>query len=251
MSIESLRNESAERAGHFATTQWSVVLACGDRERPEATAALAQLCETYWYPLYTYVRRQVGDVHEAQDLTQAFLANFLEKELVAKADPERGRFRSYLLTACKRFLINEWHKARAAKRGGGQFTLSLDWESGESRFTQLDAETLTAEQLYEQQWAMTLLQRVMEQLRAEQEAKGKLAQFDVLKQFLAGATDEAGYGEAGKSLGISEGAAKVAAHRLRGRYRELLRKEIAQTVSEPDEVDDEIRSLFAVLSGRK
>lgn len=236
---------------HFATTQWSVILACGDRRRPEAANALALLCETYWYPLYTYVRRQVGDVHEAQDFTQAFLAKFLEQELVAKADPHRGKFRSYLLTACKRFLINEWHKARTAKRGGRRLPLSLDWKSGESKYSFLAADTQTAEQIYEQQWAMTLLERVLGRLRAEHAAKDRLLQFEQLKPFLAGAREDSSYAEVAHELEISAGAVKVAAHRLRSRYRELLREEIAQTVATPGDVDDEIRSLFAVLGGKK
>jgi RNA polymerase sigma-70 factor (ECF subfamily) len=235
----------------FATTHWSLVLAATDRERPDASAALAQLCETYWYPLYVYVRRRVADVQEAQDFTQAFFERLIEQRPFETADPERGRFRAFLMTACKRFLINEWHKDRAAKRGGGRRALSLDFDSGESKLSLVAVEALTAEQLYEQQWAITLLEHVMEQLRAEYAAKQRLRHFEVLKPFLAGSPQRAGYAEAARTLGISETTAKVAAHRMRKRYRELLRAEIAQTVRQPEDVDDEIRDLFAVLGVEK
>jgi RNA polymerase sigma factor (sigma-70 family) len=235
----------------FATTHWSLVVAAADRERPDASAALAQLCDTYWYPLYVYVRRRVADVHEAQDFTQAFFERIIEQRPFETADPERGRFRTFLVTACKRFLINEWHKNRAAKRGGGRRALSLDFDSGESKLSLVAVNALTAEQLYEQQWAITLLERVMEQLRAEYAAKERLRHFEMLKPFLAGSPQRAGYAEAARTLGISETTAKVAAHRMRKRYRELLRAEIAQTVRRPEDVDDEIRDLFAVLGVEK
>jgi RNA polymerase sigma-70 factor (ECF subfamily) len=193
----------------------------------------------------------VGDVHEAQDFTQAFFERLLELRPFETVDPERGRFRAFLLTACKRFLINEWHKGRAAKRGGGRRALSLDFESGESKLSLVAVEALTAEQLYEQQWAITLLESVMEQLRAEYVTKERLRHFEMLKPFLAGSPQRAGYAEAARTLGISETTAKVAAHRMRKRYRELLRAEIAQTVRQPEDVDDEIRDLFAVLGAEK
>jgi RNA polymerase sigma-70 factor (ECF subfamily) len=234
-------------ADDFATTHWSLVLAAGDRKNPGASDALARLCESYWYPLYVFVRRQVDDVHEAQDFTQAFFARLLEQRPFEAADPGRGRFRAFLLTACKRFLINEWHKERAMKRGGGRRLLSLDFDSGESKLGLVALDAQTAEQLYERQWALTLLERVMEMLRAEYAAKERLRHFETLRPFLAGTPERAGYAEAARTLGISETTAKVAAHRIRKRYRELLRAEIAQTVERPEEIDDEIRELFAVL----
>jgi DNA-directed RNA polymerase specialized sigma24 family protein len=243
-------DESSDAAAgrvHFATTHWSVVLAAGDRGRPDASDALAKLCHSYWYPLYAYIRQRVGDVHKAQDATQAFFVQLLEQRPFEMADPERGRFRAFLLTACQRFLINEWHKGRAVKRGGGRHPLSLDFESGESRLGLIAVEKLTAEQLYEQQWAITLLERVMEQLRTEYAAKDRLKHFDVLTPFLTGAGRHIGYAEVGRSLGISETAAKVAAHRMRKRYRELLRAEIAQTLQRPEEIDEEVRDLFAAV----
>ena len=231
----------------FATTHWSVVLAASDRHAPAASRALAQLCESYWYPLYVYVRRRVADVHEAQDLTQAFFEQILERGTFQAADPERGRFRAFLLTACKRFLINEWHKEQAAKRGGGRRPLSLDFESGESKLDLAALDALSPEQLYDRKWAITLLERVMDRLQGEYAAKERLRHFEVLQRFLAGSTGGATYAAAAKELGISETTAKVAAHRMRKRYRELLREEIAQTVERPEDVEEEIRQLFSVL----
>ena len=231
----------------FATTRWSLVIAAGEQDDPASEKALAELCQAYWYPVYAYVRRRLGDVHEAQDLTQAFFERLLEKQTFRTADPSRGRFRAFLLTACKRFLINEWHKDRAAKRGGSVAQLSLDFPAGESRYSLEPVDTLTAERVFEQQWAITLLARVLEQLKDECTAKGKGEHFEQLKPFLSGTKSAEAYEVAATGLGISLGATKVAAHRLRARYRELLRSEIAQTLHRPDELEDEIRNLFAVL----
>jgi RNA polymerase sigma factor (sigma-70 family) len=247
MADNATRDESPQRRDDFATTHWSVVLSAGDRRAPAASQALAELCESYWYPLYAFIRRRVSDVHEAQDLTQAFFEQLLERGTFEAADPERGRFRAFLLTACKRFLINEWHKDRAIKRGGGRPLLSLDFHSGESKLGLVTSETLSPEQLFDQKWAITLLERVMDQLRGEYAAKQRLAHFETLKHFLAGSPQRAAYAVAAQQLGISETTAKVAAHRMRKRYRELLRDEISQTVERPEDVDEEIRDLFAVL----
>jgi RNA polymerase sigma factor (sigma-70 family) len=251
MTADATSGPSPARQVEFATTHWSVVLAAGGRIAPAASQALEQLCEGYWYPVYAYVRRRVPDVHKAQDLTQAFFEQLLERRTLEAADPERGRFRAFLLTACKRFLINEWHKDRAAKRGGGRPPLSFDFDSGESKLSLVAADTLTPEELYDQKWAITLLERVMDQLRAEYAAKQRLAHFETLKNYLAGSPQDASFRAAAQALGISEATAKVAAHRMRKRYRELLRGEIAQTVERPEEVDDEIRELFNVLGGEK
>jgi len=231
----------------FATTRWSLVIAAGEKDDPASEKALAELCQAYWYPVYAYVRRRLGDVHEAQDLTQAFFERLLEKQTFRTADPSRGRFRAFLLTACKRFLINEWHKGRAAKRGGTAAPLSLDFPAGESRYSIEPADTLTAERLFEQQWVITLLARVLQKLKEECIAKGKDDHFKQLKAFLSGTKSADAYEAAAAALGISTGAAKVAAHRLRTRYRELLRSEIAQTLDRAEEVEDEIRNLFAIL----
>jgi RNA polymerase sigma-70 factor (ECF subfamily) len=240
---------SSARQDDFATTHWSVVQAASDRRAPAASQALAELCESYWYPLYAFIRRRVSDVHEAQDLTQAFFEQLLARGTFEAADPERGRFRAFLLTACKRFLVNEWHKDRAVKRGGGRPLLSLDFEVGESKLGQVASDTLSPEQIFDQKWAITLLERVMDKLRGEYAAKERLAHFETLKHFLAGSPPGADYAQAARTIGISETTAKVAVHRMRKRYRELLRSEIAETVQRPEEVDDEIRELFNVLGG--
>ncbi len=231
----------------FATTRWSMVVSAGRQSSPESNRALAALCESYWYPLYAYVRRRVSDVAEAHDLTQAFFCELLEKNYVESATPERGRFRAWLITAFKHFLSKEWEKAKAQKRGGGQLPISLDFDAADSSLKIEPVSALTPEQYYDQQWAITLLGQIMDRLQSEFEQSGKRTQFETLKGFLIG--DHAGttYADAAASLDLSEEAARKAASRMRKRYRELLREEIAQTVSGPDEVDDEIRNLFVVL----
>jgi len=234
---------------HFATTQWSVVLAAGNVGRHEARIALAQLCETYWYPLYAYVRRRVGNVHEAQDLTQAFFSHLLEKQAIARADRDRGRFRAFLVAAFKNFLANEWGKARAEKRGGGKAPLSIDVDSGESRYQIEPSHELTPETLYERRWVLTLLDRVLDGLRIELAEAGKAEHFEQLKGALTGQPTAADYDRAAKALKISPAAAKQAAYRMRKRYRQLFREEVARTVADEDEVDDEIGRLLATLGG--
>jgi RNA polymerase sigma-70 factor (ECF subfamily) len=235
----------------FTTTRWSLIVRAAKADDPESDAALATLCQAYWYPVYAYVRRRVSDVHQAQDLTQSFFARLLEQGTIARADPDRGRFRAFLLTACKRFLVNEWEQAHTAKRGGGKRLLSLDFDLGESKYAVEAVDTLTPERVYEQQWAITLLARVLDQLQAECAARGKQAQFERLKGFLSGSGRTKDAAMAAAELGMTEAAVKVAAHRLRSRYRELLRAEIAQTLEDPGCVDDEIRNLFSVLGSKK
>jgi RNA polymerase sigma-70 factor (ECF subfamily) len=245
MSDEQQPNEP------FHTTRWSIVLAAGREATSESSSsALETLCQTYWYPLYVYIRRRTGGVHEAQDVTQAFFERLLEKKTLANADPDRGRFRAFLLTACKRFVVNEWKKENTVKRGGGKATLSLDFEAAENRYSLEPTETLTPEILYEQQWAITLLDSVLDQLEAEFATRDKQAQFEVLKPFLSG-SKTLSQAEAGEQLGMQEGAVKVAVHRMRTRYRELIRAEIAQTVESPEQIDDEIRRLFEVLAEKR
>ncbi|MFV2066714.1 MAG: RNA polymerase sigma factor [Pirellulales bacterium] len=231
----------------FDTTRWSVVLAAAESPSPDSREALATLCRDYWYPLYAYARRRMGDANEAQDLIQEFFALLLEKNIIASADPNRGRFRSFLLKTPEHFLGNAWAKTTTQKRGGGNRPMSLDVDAGERRYVLEPADHLTAEKLYERRWAETLLDRVMDRLRHELVRAGKQAHFDHLKVFLAGRAANVSYAETAQQLRMSEGAAMVAAHRLRKRYRELLLAEIGQTVAEPCEVEDEIRRLFAVL----
>ena len=243
------RSQIGPNCDRFETTHWSIVLAAGHRSSPDSDEALESLCRTYWYPLYAYVRRRVPNVHEAQDLTQEFFARLVERNYVTEADPVRGRFRAFLLTAFKHFLSKERDKAKAQKRGGGRAPVSLDFLSGESRLSIEPSEDLTAEQVYDRQWAVTLLDRVMDHLCDEFVRAGKRPQFDQLKGFLIGEQAGVTYADVANALGVTEGTVKMTVHRMRKRYRKLLRSEIAQTVASPGDVDDEIRSLVAVLSG--
>lgn len=230
----------------FATTRWSVVLAAGRKSDPSSDRALADLCQSYWYPLYVYVRRRGVDTDAARDLTQEFFARLLEKNYLAVAQPERGRFRAFLLTALKNFLANEWERRRAQKRGGGKAILALDFDAGESRFHNEPAHNDTPERLFDRQWALAVLDSCLTRLRGEFATQRKEQEFAQLKNFLTGEA-AASYAVVAQELGMTEGAVKVAVHRLRRRYRELLRAEVAQTLAEPAEVNDEIRCLFEAL----
>jgi RNA polymerase sigma-70 factor (ECF subfamily) len=230
----------------FATTHWSLVLAARDRAEPGAADALASLCSLYWYPLYAYVRRRGHGPEDGHDLTQEFFARLLEKHFLAAVDPCKGKFRSFLLAACNHFLANERDRARARKRGGGRLVLSLDARDAEGRYRAEPADALTPETLFERRWALALLQQVMARLRDEFEARGKDKLFDRLRGFLVG-DKEIVYRRAAEQLGLSEGAVKVAVHRLRQRYRELLHEEIGRTVGAPEEIEEEVRALFAAL----
>jgi RNA polymerase sigma factor (sigma-70 family) len=239
----------------FATTRWSRVLQARDQPAPEAREALADLCRAYWYPLYALIRRRSHDSHEAQDLTQGFFARLLEKDFLADVDPAHGRFRAFLLAAIKHYLANESDRARAAKRGGDRRIISFDrrefdWDSGESRFLLEPSHELTPERLFERQWALALLDRVLSRLRDEYAAADKRTRFEVLQPFLSLDRHLANYADAAERLNMTDASARVAAHRLRKRYRALLRDEIAHTVATPDDVDDELLYLFDVLSNR-
>jgi RNA polymerase sigma-70 factor (ECF subfamily) len=231
----------------FATTHWSLVVAAGRNSSPQSKEALASLCGTYWYPLYACVRSQGFAPHDAQDLTQDFFARLLARNDFAAADRTKGRFRSYLSAALKHFLANHRDQARARKRGAGRVSVSLDFTTAEGRFSREPVHTDTADKAFARRWAMTLLERVLAQLRGEHENAGKAMSFDRMKDFLSGNQNATGYADVAADLNMTEGAVKVAVHRLRRRYRELLRAEIAQTVADSGEVDDEIRELFAAL----
>jgi RNA polymerase sigma factor (sigma-70 family) len=241
-------NRHAPAGAGFATTHWSIVLQAGRKRQPAADQALATLCQNYWYPLYAYVRRHVNDASEAQDLTQEFFARLLEKDILALATPERGRFRSFLLTALKNFLANQRNKAHARKRGGTRPTLSLDFDAGDSRYSLEPGHELTPDRLYERKWALALLDRVLNRLREEYSAGGKANLFECLRPFIGGNPADAAYADVANELGMTAGAAKVAAHRLRKRYRDVLRDELAHTVADPADINDEINWLFQVLS---
>jgi RNA polymerase sigma-70 factor (ECF subfamily) len=232
----------------FATTHWTVVLAAGQRHTPSADAALEELCRTYWFPLYAYVRRRGHAKADAEDLVQAFFARLLTKNFLANLASERGKFRAFLLAALKHFLANEWDKAQAQKRGGGAAHLSLDWQTADTKFQVAATQEPSPDQAFDREWALALLAKVIERLQAECAADGKAKLFEQLKHFLmAGGGDEAQSAVA-KALGMEEGAVRVAIHRLRKRYRALLRDEIANTLADAASVDEELRALFGAFA---
>jgi RNA polymerase sigma-70 factor (ECF subfamily) len=234
--------------GGFQTTSWTVVVAASLDSTPDSREALARLCQTYWPPVYAFIRRKGYDRDESEDLTQGFFAQLLEKKYLLDADPERGRFRSFLLTAVKHFLANEWDRSRALKRGGDQIAVSLDLVEAEQWYVPAAAEAATPERLFERRWALSLLEHVMARLRADFATAGRANQFDTLIPFLNRDSDGARYDAVARQVGMSPGALRMAVHRLRRRYRELLRAEISETVSAPEQVDDEIRFLMSTLS---
>ena len=230
----------------FATTRWSLVAAARDPAAPDARRALADLCALYWYPVYAYVRRRGHDHHLAQDLTQGFFTRLLEKHDLAAADRSRGRFRSFLLAACQHYLANRHDHDTARKRGGGVDHLSLDFGAAAGRFAREPADADTPERAFDRRWALELLARTVEALRAEYAESGRAKLFDALKGCLAGGA-EVSHAELAADLGMTVGAVKVAVHRLRQRYRDRLRAVIGETVATPEGVDEEIRDLFAAL----
>ena len=234
----------------FATTQWSQVLAAQRGSTEESRAALESLCSAYWYPLYAYVRRHGHDPEEARDLTQAFFEHLLETDLLRVADPARGRFRAFLLGSLKNFLSHERDKAVTLKRGGGAVTLSLDADDAETRFSREPADELTPDVLFEQRWAITLMERAMTALGRKAETGENPERFGQLKIYLTGSEPHIPHKEAAASLGMTEAALRVAVHRLRKEYGELLRHEIADTVADPAEVDDELKHLLTVVSAQ-
>jgi len=233
----------------FVTTHWSVVAAAGRSDTTRARDALAKLCQTYWFPLYAYVRRRGHAPEDAKDLTQEFFARLLERNWVADADQEKGRFRSFLLSALNHFLADEWDKARAQKRGGGVASVPLQFDTAETRYGVEPVDNVTPERIFERRWALTLLEEVLKRLQAEYVREGKSDLFVALNPCLVGERTSQPYAELAEKLGLTEAAVKTSVHRLRQRYRQLLRDEIAHTVTRPDEVDDELRHLFAVLAG--
>jgi RNA polymerase sigma-70 factor (ECF subfamily) len=239
---------SKPEIGLFLTTHWSVVLQAGQEYSPQSAAALENLCCAYWYPIYAYVRRQGHPVEDSQDLTQEFFARLLDHKYLRLADRNRGRFRTFLLTSLKHFLINDWNKAKREKRGGGRQIISLDAEETETRFRAEPADDRSPDKAFERRWAMVLLDRVLDQLQAEFAAARRRQLFEELKPYLTGEENESSYIEIGQRLGMTEANLKVTVHRLRRRYRELLRAEIARTVEDPAGIDEEMRDLFAALS---
>ncbi len=248
MRAEGSTFASEAHGGAFATTHWSVVLAAAERDCPRAAAALEQLCRDYWYPIYAYVRRQGHPREAAEDLTQEFFARLLAKDYLGAVRRERGRFRWFLLCAVKRFLINEREHGRAAKRGGAATHVPLDGATAEGRYRLEAAEQSTPDKLFDRAWAVSLIERVHQLLREEYALEGKAGLFQGLNIFLSGDKVEVTYAEAGVPLHMTPGAVKVAVHRLRRRYRELLREEVAQTTGSPAELEEELRDLRAVFA---
>lgn len=224
------------------------MLAAGQQHTSQSDHALEELCRTYWFPLYAYVRRHGHVKADAEDLTQAFFARFLAKNYLAGLSAERGRFRAFLLAALKNFLVNEWKQAHRQKRGGGMTMLSLDWETADTQFQVVAQNELSPDQAFDREWALALLGQVIERLQAECETAGKGKLFEQLKMFLAAGKSETAQSEVAKALGMEEGAVRVAVHRLRKRYRELLRDEIAHTLSDPALVNEEMRALFGAFA---
>src|SRR5665213_3953075 len=232
----------------FATTHWTVVLAAGNRSTPQSVSALEELCRSYWFPLYAYVRRRGHNKEDAEDSVQAFFARFLEKNYLAGLSAERGRFRAFLLASLKHFLANEWDKTQAQKRGGGAAHLSLDWQTADTKFQVAATNEPSPDKAFDREWALALLVKVIERLQRECEVDGKIKLFEQLKFFLTAGKGALSHTDAAKKLGMDEAAVRVAVHRLRKRYRVLLRDEIAQTLADAADVDEEMRALFGAFA---
>jgi len=232
----------------FATTHWTVVLAAGQARSPQAASALEELCRTYWFPLYAYARRRGHTKEDAEDLTQAFFARLLERNSFAGLDAEKGKFRAFLLASLKHFLANERDKATTQKRGGGAPPLSLDWQTADTQFQVAATNEPSPDKSFDREWALALLAKVIVRLQTECANEGKARLFEQLKQFLTAGTAEPAQREIARALGMEEGAVRVAIHRLRKRYRQLLRDEIAHTLADPAMVDEEMRALFGAFS---
>ena len=232
----------------FATTHWSIVLAAGATSRPGAQEALERLCRTYWSPLYAFIRRRGYPAADAQDLTQGFFAYILDRQLVLKADPEIGRFRSFLLGSLKHFLAHEHERASALKRGGGREIISLEALESEERSRWEPLDLVTPEAIFDQRWALQQIENSLKNLRTEYASAGRVALFDLLKDYVWGEKNALTLVEIAESLDLTEEAIKKAVQRLRQRFRDCLRAEIAQTVAMPDQIDEELRYLSAALS---
>jgi RNA polymerase sigma factor (sigma-70 family) len=231
----------------FPETQWSLVLRAGGPVDRSAREALDLLCSAYWYPIYALIRRKGNNPHEALDLTQGYFCQLLEKGALATLDPRKGRFRAFLLTDCSHFLIDEHRRATAQRRGGGQTILSIDARTAEGRYLNEPGHDLTPERIFERNWARTLLERVLSLIKNEYVKAGKSVTFEQLKLVLVEAPRTIPYAEIARRLGSTEDAIATAVHRLRKRYKETLRREIAATVADPADIDDEIRALFDAL----
>ena len=232
----------------FATTHWSVVLAAGDNSSPQHREALETLCRIYWFPIYAYLRRQGYGAHDAEDQTQGFFTHMIEKYDLCRADPNRGRFRSFLLSMLKHFVADQRDRSHAQKRGGGKRVFSFDFADAETRYKLEPLQQISPDRLFEKSWALAVLDQTMARLKAETSRSNRQKQFEHLKVYLAGQTHTIPYCDMAEKLDMTEGSVKVAIHRLRKRYRELLWEQIAQTVSSTEEIESEIQALFAALA---
>jgi DNA-directed RNA polymerase specialized sigma24 family protein len=251
IAVVDAKDDSAQQSAlleGFQSTRWSLIFAARDGEAAQAREALAALCALYWYPLYAFVRRKGYDREAAQDLVQGFFARLLEKGDLISVDRGKGKFRSFLMAACTHFLANQIDHDRAKKRGGGRVVFSIDGLTAEGRYGREPAHLLTAERLFEKQWALTLLDRVIERLESELAQAGKAQQFAALRPALLGGATRVPFARIAAELGLSEDAARSAAHRLRRRYRELIRDEVMRTVDGPSDVEEEIAALFSALA---
>jgi RNA polymerase sigma-70 factor (ECF subfamily) len=240
-------DRSDPRAGRFHSTCWANILAARDHADPQAGRALAELCRAYWYPLYAFCRRKGCTPEQAEDLTQGFFSDWLARDFLRTVDPARGRFRTFLLAAFENYLGHERARETRLKRGGRVAIVSLEGGGAEARYLREPAHVETAERLYDRRWALTVLDRALDRLERRMTEQGKAPFFDRLKPALLGAEDAVGYARVAEELRMTEGAVKVAAYRMRARLSALIREEVAQTVAEPSQIDDEIRDLFSVL----
>jgi RNA polymerase sigma factor (sigma-70 family) len=248
MSQYAPSNPGDRMSSRFSTTHWSVILAAGASGPGDPREAMERLCKTYWFPLYTYLRRRGCDTHRAEDCTQAFFAALLQRHGLDRADPQQGKFRSFLLSSLNHFLADERDRAGAQKRGGGREIVSLDVGDAETRYRLDPAHDLTPEKLFEKSWSLTVLSNAMSRLKAEFTEAGKSQLFETLKPHLPAGKGPTSYKDVAARLGMTESAVKVAVYRLRQRYRQFVREEVAQTVATPEQVDEEIRDLFAALA---
>jgi len=250
MASSDHHQASSRKGGRgFVTTRWTLVLAAADTASPESSEALAALCQDYWYPLYVYVRRRGYSPEDARDLTQGFFAKLLEKNYLKAADRERGKFRTFLLTALQRYVANEWDRERAKKRGGGRTPISLDVEWAEGGLALVPVDDLTPEDIFEKCWALAQFDKVVSRMRDEMSLPGKERRFELLKGYVTGESQDIPYRDVADELAVSESSVKVAVHRMRKRFGELLRQEVAQTVASPESVEAEVRHLLSAGSG--
>ena len=249
MPDRNFETSISSEKNRFATTHWSVIVGAGDSASPEVDASLEKLCRTYWPAIYAYVRRQGRSRSEAADLTQSYFARFLQKQYLKDVDRSKGKFRSFLLKSLNHFLVDEWRRDRAQKRGGSQLALSLDTEDWEKNFGHELKSDITPEKLFERRWALALFDEALSRLRDELVKSGKEREFDLLKEFLGQSSTDGSYSDAAGKLGLNENTVAVRVHRLRRRYAQLVREEVARTVVGTDDIDTELNHLLNVICG--